>query len=220
MALKRSIKEPTAAIFQSWEYLNIAVDAHISGDFQRAATYFEKSNIPEVWEWVNPCWTQPQNNIINNYPDHKLIISKEFRDPDRNISKSVRSAVLFRDGYKCRYCGIPVVSADIRKIAHKLYPASVPWHHHAVLQQHAGFQCFWLQFDHVDPHSHGGLSSPDNVVLSCAVCNFGKDKYTLRQLGLADPRLRSPIPVEWDGLERLRPKAAITSIVDCPSPTP
>jgi hypothetical protein len=61
-----------------------------------------------------------------------------------------------------------------------------------------------LQFDHVLPHSHGGRSSLDNVVISCALCNYGKDKYTLRQLDVTDPRLTPPVACEWDGLERFR----------------
>jgi hypothetical protein len=53
-------------------------------------------------------------------------------------------------------------------------------------------------------HSRGGRSSESNVVVTCALCNFGKDKYTLRQLDVADPRLTEPVPCEWDGLERFR----------------
>ncbi|MEI6536720.1 MAG: DUF6508 domain-containing protein, partial [Verrucomicrobiaceae bacterium] len=41
-------------------------------------------------------------------------------------------------------------------------------------------------------------------VVSCAVCNFGKDKHTLRQLDLIDPRDRPPVPTDFDGLERFR----------------
>jgi hypothetical protein len=44
------------------------------------------------------------------------------------------------------------------------------------------------------PHSHGGRSSSENVVISCALCNDGKDKYTLRQLDVADPRITPPAP--------------------------
>ena len=90
-----------------------------------------------------------------------------------------------------------MVDADIRNIAHELYPDAVPWHERDLRKQHAAFQCLWLQYDHVVPHSYGGPSSDDNVVICCALCNFGKDKYTL-------PRLRPPDPVSWDGLERLR----------------
>jgi 5-methylcytosine-specific restriction endonuclease McrA len=134
-------------------------------------------------------------------------VSKDLRDPDRSIAPATRAAVLLRDGYRCRYCGIPVVHADIRKLARRLYPDAVPWDQFDPKKQHAGFACLWMQFDHVVPHSHGGHSSLDNVVISCALCNYGKDKYTLRQLNLADPRQTPPVSSTWDGLERFRKPA-------------
>ena len=158
-----------------------------------------------VWEWLNPGWTRIDLNVVVPAPpEDTQTISKDLRDPDRNIAPAIKSAVLQRDGYRCRYCGIPVVYADIRKLAHRLYPDAVPWEPYDVTKQHAGFACLWLQFDHVVPHSHGGRSSLDNVVISCALCNFGKDKYTLRQLNIEDPRLTPPVPSTWDGLERFR----------------
>lgn len=39
----------------------------------------------------------------------------------------------------CRYCGIPVVDADIRKLLHSLYPAAVPWVSSVPEWQHAAF---------------------------------------------------------------------------------
>ena len=122
---------------------------------------------------------------------------------------------------------------DIRKFFSKHYSASIPWDAYDPGKQHAGFQSLWLQFDHVVPHSHGCRSDLENVVVSCALCNFGKHGFTLRQLGLIDPRLREPIPSIWDGLERLRallkaptklgltpssaPKIAVTATNDAPS---
>ncbi|MDH2328858.1 hypothetical protein QCN27_18570, partial [Cereibacter sp. SYSU M97828] len=47
-------------------------------------------------------------------------------------------------------------------------------------------------------------STADNIVVCCALCNFGKDRFTLMQLGVEDPRPRPPLPIDWDGLERFR----------------
>ena len=203
--MKRSIKEPIPQILQTWDFLNQAVDAHLMGDRLLAEIFFKKAEMRAVWAWLNPGWTRPDLNVVVPAPHGDTQkVSKNLRDPDRSIAPSIRSAVLQRDGYRCRYCGIPVVHADIRKLAHRLYPDAVPWEPYDVTKQHSGFACLWLQFDHVVPHSHGGRSSLDNVVVSCALCNFGKDKYTLRQLNLADPCLTPPAPSAWDGLERLR----------------
>jgi 5-methylcytosine-specific restriction endonuclease McrA len=202
--MKRSIKEPIPEIFHTWDFLNQAVDAHLAGDGPRAEVLFRMADMRAVWEWVNPAWTRPKLNVVDFTPsDDTQTVPKDLRDPDRNIVLAIKTAVLQRDGYRCRYCGIPVVPAAIRKLAHRLYPDAVPWDRDPA-KEHAGFMCLWLQFDHVVPHSHGGRSTVDNVVIACAVCNFGKDEYTLRQLDVADPRLTPPISSAWDGLERFR----------------
>lgn len=203
--MRRCLKEPIPEIFSVWEVLSAAVDAHLEGNYSQADDLFRQADSPEVWNWLNPAWTKVHDNVVWRKPaGDTQIVPKEIRDPDRKIAPSIRSAVLRRDGYRCRYCGIPVVHADIRKIAAKLYPDSVPWDARDPAKQHSGFQCLWLQFEHVEPHSHGGRSTEDNVVISCALCNFGKDKFTLRQLDLLDPRLRPPEPLHYDGLERLK----------------
>lgn len=202
--LRHSIKEPIPAILEAWELLSSAVEAHLQGKQADADALFRQADLPEVWSWVNPAWEKPEINVRVPKPDADTQwMPKAERDPVRNVRRAVKATVLARDGYRCRYCGIPVVDAEIRKIAHKLYPGAIPWDRDPT-RQHAAFQCFWLQYDHVVPHSHGGPSSEENVVVSCALCNFGKDRFTLRQLGLSDPRLRSPEPSSWDGLERLR----------------
>lgn len=203
--MKKSIKEPVPQIFEAWDFLSQAVDAHLSGDRVTAELLFKKADIREVWEWLNPGWSRPDLHVIVPEPHgDTLTVPKHLRDPDRNIAPIIRAAVLQRDGYQCRYCGIPVIDAKIRKLAHRIYPDAVPWEPYDVTKQHSAFACFWLQFDHVVPHSHGGRSSLDNVVISCALCNFGKDKYTLRQLNLKDPRLTSPAASTWDGLARFK----------------
>jgi 5-methylcytosine-specific restriction endonuclease McrA len=165
--------------------------------------------MPEVWHWVNPAWGPSRRDLALNVKvlkpngDTQKLLKSE-RPVPRLATPKVKAAVRARDGYRCRYCGIPVVDADIRKTAALLYPDAVPWKDGDARGQHAAFQCFWLQYDHVVPHSHGGASSEDNLVVTCALCNYGKDEYTLAQLGISDPRLRPPEPVSWDGLERLR----------------
>jgi hypothetical protein len=209
-ALRHSIKDPIPAIFEAWKLISDAADAHIAGNFADAESMFRQADLPQVWHWLNPAWVKVHLNVNVWKPEGDTEwIAKTARDPVRLLrgetkSAAVRAAVLARDGYRCRYCGIPVVDADIRDIARALYPAAIPWHGTDPARQHAAFQCFWLQYDHVVPHSHGGPSTVDNVVITCALCNFGKDKYTLKQLGLSDPRLRPPEPCNWDGLERLR----------------
>src|SRR5690242_18273793 len=78
----------------------------------------------------------------------------------------------------------------------------MPWGRTNV-SRHLAFQCMWMQFDHLVPHSRGGDNSLENVVVTCAPCNFGRMQWTLEEVGLTDPRHRLAQKTGWDGLERM-----------------
>lgn len=209
------IREPIPEIFTAYRNMAAAVDAHFSGDYPAARDLFAAANDPKVGHWLHDVWAKPRKHIVHKTPPGDTREIKEpDRDPDRAISSAIRKEVLKRDGYRCRYCGLPLIDAAIRRTAKALYPTAVPW---SSKEQHAGFQVFWLQFDHVIPHSHGGRSDMDNVVTSCAACNFGKFNLTLRQLDLTDPRDRPPVPCDFDGLERLRAAGYWRKLKPCDS---
>lgn len=206
--MRTSLKQPIPEVYIAIFSLEAAVDAHLAGDQELAAAKFKEANCPATWLWLNEAWTRVIKHVVIKKPvGDTQVIPKSERDPDRTIATWIKQAVLARDGYRCRYCGLPVVHADIRKIAHQLYPKEIPWNPIVPAEKHSAFQATWLQFDHVEPHSHGGKSSVENVVISCALCNFGKDRFTLRQLHIEDPRLRPPVTSNFDGLERLRQAA-------------
>lgn len=108
-----------------------------------------------------------------------------------------------RDGYHCRFCGIPLIRAEVRRRIRKVYPHALLWGKRAI-DCHAAFQAMWLQYDHVVPFKWGGGSDISNIVIACAPCNFGRMNYTVEQVGLLDPREFAPIQSKWDGLERFR----------------
>ena len=120
---------------------------------------------------------------------------------DRAPIKKHRLEIIDRDGYNCRFCGIPVIPPEIRKAITAAYPDSAYWGRKN-LDQHAALQCLWLQFDHILPHCWGGESTPDNVVITCAPCNFGRMNKRLEEVGLIDPRERPVYKTSWDGLVR------------------
>jgi hypothetical protein len=84
----------------------------------------------------------------------------------------------------------------------RAYPDALPWGR-TNPTQHAAFQGLWMQFDHVLPHSRGGDNSLENVVITCAPCNYGRMHWTLDEVGLVDPRKMPTHKTSWDGLERL-----------------
>jgi 5-methylcytosine-specific restriction endonuclease McrA len=99
-------------------------------------------------------------------------------------------------------CGIPLISQKVRVWFKRAYPAALSWGR-TNETQHAAFQCMWMQFDHVLPHSRGGDNSFENVVVTCAPCNNARWHWTLDEVGLIDPRKLPTQKTPWDGLERL-----------------
>lgn len=111
-----------------------------------------------------------------------------------------RRSIIGRDGYHCRFCDMPVISKDAIKTIAKSYPDHAPWTDIAA-QQHYFFQAANLQYDHVLPHSRGGETSLDNMVVTCAVCNYGRMSNTLDESFLLDPHGFPAKRSNWDGLQ-------------------
>lgn len=117
----------------------------------------------------------------------------------RSFSKQLRARVYGRDGYRCRYCSMPVISREAIK-AFALYingPAFT--FGGTIASRHGAALLATAQLDHVVPYNSGGSIEESNLVTACWTCQFGKDGYTLDQLRIEDPRLRPPINNEWDG---------------------
>ena len=118
----------------------------------------------------------------------------------REPSKALEAIILVRDRFHCRYCGIPVITrklldafgACVGSVALPLGRRNSEKHGAALVSQSV--------IDHVLPYQGGGETSLENLVTACWTCSFGKDRFTVSQLGLDDPRQRAPIETSWDGL--------------------
>ena len=114
-------------------------------------------------------------------------------------------AIFRRDGFRCRYCGCRVVRPGVRSLLTALFPEVVRWPGGKGGDQlkHAAFYALNGVLDHVEPYARGGSSSTENIVTACWPCNFGKEDHTIEELCLSDPRRRTPVVDDWDGLSRL-----------------
>ncbi|MBD2120093.1 HNH endonuclease [Trichocoleus sp. FACHB-262] len=196
------LREPIPEIVDAARYLDAAVSAHLIGRFDLAEALIRLADIPAVREWTESLWgaTSPytQYRVIENASPH---LPKDQRVPNRMPTAAQTHFLHQRDGYHCRFCGIPVIRSEVRDRLRKFYPDALPWGK-TNPEQHSAFQALWLQYDHLLPHARGGNNDLENVVITCAPCNFGRGSYTLEEVGLADPRLREPVRSTWDGLER------------------
>jgi len=199
--LRQRLSEPIAQIKDAARYLDAAVSAHIQGKSAIAEELFHLADMPEIRKWTKSIWANSEVHV--RFRSSEPTLAKELRAKERMPSTAEKALVHQRDGFHCRFCGMPVVRSQTRKLIHQAYPHAVTWGEKEV-QQHAAFQAMWAQYDHVVPHARGGTNDLENLVLTCAPCNFGRAGYTLHEVAVTDPRARLPVQSPWDGLERFR----------------
>ncbi len=207
LAPRRCLREPVSEIFQAAGLLDRAVDADLLGDQKSAAELIKAADKPAVRAWTESLWGSTTANPDQwKYHRYRVVadappyLNKARRLPTRMPDLAGRRAVIERYGRNCVFCGIPLISKEVRAAIKERYPQSLTWGTN--LSQHAAFQCMWMQFDHLLPHSRGGDSSLSNMVVTCAPCNFGRMQWTLEEVGLLDPRTLPIQKASWDGLER------------------
>lgn len=201
--MRRYMYEPIPEIFWAAELLAKAAVAHCSGKFDDAVRLLHQANMSAIIHWQKP--------IQSTWPFRKLesepaTVPRDERPTPRMPTPETRQIVLQRDGYHCRFCGMPVIAAETRKAIAKVYgDAVLPWG--ATFETcHAAFQCLWLQFDHILPNARGGTSDADNIVITCAPCNYGRMNFTLNEVGVGNPLASEKLVrwsgyQEWDGLQ-------------------
>lgn len=196
---RASLCTPIPEIFSAASCLVEAVAAHNTGDHAKAVRLLLEADNPTIWAYTDRGWGKGAAasygfiEVLGEPPIQPLASQPKPRMPDAKT----RVEVLTRDGYHCRFCGIPVIAASTRKRMRVAYPDAVGWGR-INATQHAAFQCMWLQFDHLLPNSRGGESTIENIVVTCAVCNFGRMQTTLAEAGLYNP-LDRELPVIWSG---------------------
>ena len=200
---RRCFREPIQEIAEASKYLDDAVTAHLSGQPVLAEKLIRSADLPAIRDWAESLWGKRSPYIqFRTIAGASPVLKKQEREKLRMPSRAEQQQLHLRDGYHCRFCGVPVVRKEIRVRLRELYPNALQWGR-TNETQHAAFQAMWAQYDHVLPHARGGNNDLENIVVACAPCNYGRMNYTLEEVGLADPRLREPIRTTWDGLERL-----------------
>ncbi len=140
-----------------------------------------------------------RDRVINLKLGDKLLI--EDRYPVRSPAR-LQNEVFRRDGYRCRYCRNRLIDQGFLKNFAKKINSPVFVRGSSNLTSHAIIHLTWPVADHVIPWSRGGATTLDNLVASCAPCNYGKADYTIEQLGISNPFDRKPVVDTWDGLSR------------------
>jgi hypothetical protein len=202
MTNRNCFREPIPEVADAARYLDAAVSAHLAARPDEASELIRRADMPAIRDWTESIWGKSSPYVCcESVPGLAALVPRDIRVADRMPTADRMRALLSRDHYHCRFCGIPVIRKEIRQRIVKTYPQSAPWGRRNI-EQHAALQAMWAQYDHVLPHSKGGDSSLENMVIACAPCNFGRMEFALEEVGLNDPRSRDPIQSIWDGLER------------------
>lgn len=124
---------------------------------------------------------------------HPKTVAKELRDP-RHLTAALRRAVAERDGWRCQYCGLRVVSGKVLSALGREFPDE--------LSDSPDFAWHMLRYtpDHVLSHACGGTNDEKNLVASCGTCQSQKSDCSIEELRLVDPRHRVRILDGWNGL--------------------
>ena len=197
------LRDPVPEIFYAADLLQQAIYAHLAGDRSRAESLLRAADMDSVREWTESIWGAGSQYVkVRPVAGAPAILDKVDRVPVRMPNAAEKKSLHNRDGFNCRFCGIPVIRKEVRAELNRLFPDAVPWGRKNI-EQHAALQAMWLQYDHVLPHSRGGNNDLSNVVITCAPCNFGRMDNLVEEVGLIDPRTRPSLKSDWGGLEEL-----------------
>lgn len=201
---RRCLREPIPEIFDAARLIDAAVTAHLLARFDLAEELIRAADMLAIRNWSESLWG-PKSPYVQyrDVPGELDAPSNHERARERMPTSAQKRALFLRDAYHCRFCGIPLVRAEIRQGIRKVYPHALRWGPKNA-DQHFAFQAMCTQYDHIVPWSRGGKTDLDNMVVTCWPCNGGRSHYTLQEVGLLDPRTREPVRSTWDGLERFR----------------
>jgi len=211
--------EPPMEIFDALRDLAACADALLRQEAETAADLFRRADNDIVRRYTSIAqggYPDPDINKQLKAEGAKIwgksvLPPSGFEDRPRRAQRDphahLEASVIARDGYFCRYCGIPVVDKKICNAMLKHFsptgeiPSSNASYNATLLA--VKFVC-----DHVFPYQLGGENEESNLVACCGTCNYGKGAYTLEQLQLTNPLFTRCTPPDgfknWDGLTRLK----------------
>ncbi len=211
--LKDCFRDPIPEIFEAASLIEKALSLHLRGDQNGAREYLCAADMPVIGEWLDSIWMGPNvgHKAIRKVDGLPPILPKAERYKPRNPNIAMKKALVGRDGFLCRLCGVPLIRSEVRKAICLTYPNEARWTGPREDQQHRGLQVMWLQYDHVVVHSRGGETSMENLVVTCPACNFGRDRFMMSEVGLRDPRFAPRTPswegwLDWSGVEGFLPE--------------
>jgi len=154
------LREPIPEIAEAARQLDAAVSAHFAGEHDLATSLIRLTDMPVIREWTESLWGTASPHIHYRFVDGAPpSLPRDQRIKVRMPTTAEKQLLHQRDGYHCRFCGIPLIRAEVRQAMQKVYTVALPWGAKNP-EQHAAFQAMWLQYDHLLPHATGWENAP------------------------------------------------------------
>ena len=181
-----------------------AVDAVVSSDPTTADEVLEEISFKRDLKFAPPL-ARPRTSVQTvsgesvDLPENRTGASKEASDPRRNPAPAVHAEVFCNDGFKCRYCGVPIIPFPMLNLISAIWPSQFPHHGHGKVGEcHIAYLTIAGSLEHAVAGTKGGdwLDS-DNLISACWSCNLSKSDRSIDELGWL---VLEPVRDDWHGL--------------------
>jgi hypothetical protein len=200
---RQCLLQPPRELDLAAKLLDAAADALLSGRRQLARELVAQSaSFPEILDYVCKLVGPMTKDVHRWVGIPKSDTSAKAGMPPRAVELQVYND----DGWRCRFCGIRVVSREARSVLSRAFELGSEWTSNAK-QKHSALYAMGSSLDHILPRSRRGDNERANLVTACYGCQFGRGSCTLEEVELTDPRERPAVRDSWDGLTRLLRKA-------------
>jgi len=109
---RRCFRDPIPEIADAARYLDAAVSAHIADRTDLADQLIRLADMPLIREWTESLWgSKHPHRQYRLVPGAPPSLPREQRIKARMPTRAEKELLLQRDGYHCRFCGIPVIRA-------------------------------------------------------------------------------------------------------------
>jgi hypothetical protein len=116
------LRDPISEIEEARSYLDQAAAAHLAGGLDQAADLIRRADLPAIRQWTESVWGKNSPYVeYRAVTDAPRYLSREERARLRMPTPAERSAVLLRDGYHCRFCGLALIRKEVRDRIRRLY---------------------------------------------------------------------------------------------------
>ena len=203
--MRRCLIEPNPELDLAAKVLDAAADALLIGNLELASKLVICADMKEIMERAVRM-VGALSVEVHRQVHRPAVLPPAERESLRMPATGTEQYIFNRDGWRCRFCSIKVISRPARNAVARIFPNETRWNLKEFVR-HSALYAMAASLDHVVPHSRGGTNQIENLVTACYCCQFGRGEWTLKEAELYDPGTSSPLPISGTDLRGSTPCA-------------